>query len=256
MGKPEHSTAPEPIEAITFDVTRTLIHPPRLADIYSEVLARHGIQAAPAELESVIPRVWQELSCRVDLRHDRFSRHPGGDQGWWHRFLIRVCRHLEVATPSRFATAELFARFARAEAWEVYADVVPTLSALRAMPLRLGVVSNWDRRLPRLLASLDLDRWFDTVVFSADCGVEKPHPLIFERCLEQLGVAPARAVHVGDRALEDVEGAEGAGMRALRVDRQAAGTDRQAANANLRRLLEPLLPETIDVTPGDRRARR
>ena len=225
MGKPEHSTVPAPIEAISFDVTHTLIHCPRLVEIYSEVMVRHGLDAAPADIRRVIPRVWQELSCRTDPRVDRFTRHRGGERGWWHRFLERVCQHLEIAPPTRFASAELFDRFAKAESWEVYPDVVPVLEALAAKPTRLGVVSNWDHRLPRLLERLGLDRFFDAVVYSSACGVEKPHPLIFEHCLHELGVAPERAAHVGDHALEDVEGAEGAGMRALRIDRREGSDD-------------------------------
>lgn len=234
MGSEEHSIDPAPVAAVTFDVTHTLIHSPRLAEIYSSALARHGIRAAPADVERALRRTWQEVSCRVDPRRDRFTHAVGGARGWWHRFLTRLCQHLEAPPPTRFATAELFDRFARADAWEVYPDVVETLSALAASGLPLGVVSNWDRRLPQLLARLGLDAFFDAVVTSSDCGVEKPHPLIFERCLRQIDVEPRHAVHVGDHALEDVEGARGVGMQAVRVDRRAPGP-------GLRRLLAPLL---------------
>lgn len=234
MGSPEHSTDPAPIEAVTFDVTRTLIHCPHLAEIHSVVLARHGIRASPADFELVLPRVWQELSCSVDPRQDRFTRHRGGERGWWHHCLTRMCQHLETAAPSRFASAELFDRFARADAWEVYADVFPTLETLVERGLRLGVVSNWDHRLPKLLERLGLHVFFDAVVYSSACGVEKPHPLIFEQCLRRLDVEARCGVHVGDQGLEDVEGARGAGMRAVRIDR---GESRPG----LRQSLDPLL---------------
>ena len=233
MTKPEHSTVPEPVEAVTFDVTYTLIHCPRVAEIYSEVLARHGLAAAAADIRHVIPRVWQELSCRTDPRYDRFARHQGGERGWWHRFLERMCLLLELATPTRFASAELFDRFGRAESWEIYPDVVPALEALSGVGLRLGVVSNWDHRLPRLLERLDLDRFFAAVAYSSACGVEKPHPLIFESCLRELGVGAERAIHVGDRALEDVEGARGAGMRAVRIERQEGSSDLRSLLAGM-----------------------
>ncbi len=225
MGSGEHTTRAAPVEAVCFDVTHTLIHCPRVAEIYSEVLERHGIAAAPADLRQVIPRAWQELSCRIDPRRDRFSLHPRGERGWWHRFLERVCLLVEAPPPSRFASAELLDRFARASAWEVYPDVVPVLEMLRSAGLRLGVVSNWDHRLPKLLDRLGLSRFFDAVVYSAACGVEKPHPLIFERCLRALEVAPGRAIHLGDHPLEDVEGAAGAGLEAIRVDRRRPDTD-------------------------------
>ncbi len=57
MGRSEHSTRAAPIEAVCFDVTHTLIHCPRLAEIYSEILERHGIDAEPEDIRRVVPRV-------------------------------------------------------------------------------------------------------------------------------------------------------------------------------------------------------
>lgn len=208
--------------AITFDVTRTLIHSPRLIEIYREVLARHGIEAPAAEVRRLMPVVWQELDCRAEVGRDRFSAHPEGPRGWWRRFLERLCEHLGAPSPSPFAAAELYHRFGRAEAWEVYPEVSAALAALARLGLRLAVVSNWDERLPPLLDDLGLGRRFDAVVYSAAVGVEKPDPRIFLHALERLGVAPEDAVHVGDSAREDVEGALAAGMEALHLVRPGA----------------------------------
>lgn len=208
--------------AITFDVTRTLIHSPRLIEIYREVLARHGIVTPAAEVRRLMPVVWQELDCRAEVGRDRFSAHPEGPRGWWRRFLERLCEHLGAPSPSPFAAAELYHRFGRAEAWEVYPEVSATLTALARLGLRLAVVGNWDERLPPLLDDLGLGRRFDAVVYSAAVGIEKPDPRIFLHALERLGVAPEDAVHVGDSAREDVEGALAAGMEALHLVRPGA----------------------------------
>ena len=209
--------------AATFDLESTLIHAPDRVEIYRQVLARHGITVAAGDLRRELGWVWKELSCLADPRRDRFRSHSGGARGWWYRFLVRVCERLEVTEPSRFAGAELFHRFTRAESWRVYPDVIPTLEALRAAGLRLGLISNWDERLPHLLEDLGLMGYFDAVEFSSGCGCEKPHPRIFERCLKRLGVPPARALHLGASALEDVEGALALGMRALHIERRAHG---------------------------------
>jgi putative hydrolase of the HAD superfamily len=103
---------------------------------------------------------------------------------------------------------------------------VPALLAeLHGLGLRLAVVSNWDPRLPGLLERLHLARWFDAVVYSSAVGVEKPDVRIFRHAVDQLGVSPAAALHVGDARLEDVEGAEAAGLRALLLDRRGTGGD-------------------------------
>ena len=98
--------------------------------------------------------------------------------------------------------------------------MIPTLGALEAAGLRLAVVSNWDRRLPDILAGLELSGYFSEVVVSASEGIEKPASAIFHRALERLGVLPERALHVGDSPVEDYLGAEMAGLSAALVDRR------------------------------------
>ncbi|MEO8505106.1 MAG: hypothetical protein ABI609_14495, partial [Acidobacteriota bacterium] len=61
------------LRAVSFDVTRTLIHSPRLGAIYSEVLLRHGMTVETAEVERLVPVVWQELACSVPSGADRFA---------------------------------------------------------------------------------------------------------------------------------------------------------------------------------------
>ena len=213
------------LRAVTFDVTHTLMHCPRLGEIYADVLGRHGVRVPPDEAGRLVRLVWQEMACVADPARDRFTSHPEGPAGWWKRFLERLCEHLGVPPPSRFAAAELFARFARADSWEVYPDVRVTLAALREQGLKLGIVSNWDHRLPELLDRLRLAPLFDALVYSSDVGVEKPDPRIFEAALRRLEVPPGAALHVGDGRLEDVEGAQAVGMRALHLTRGRGAGD-------------------------------
>ncbi|HTQ78403.1 MAG TPA: HAD-IA family hydrolase [Thermoanaerobaculia bacterium] len=208
-----------PIQAVTFDVTHTLIHSPRLGEIYAEVLVRHGIRTTAEEAGGLVRRVWQEFACAADPGHDRFRAHADGARGFWQRFLARMAEHLEVPTPSRFAAAELYHRFSTPEAWEVYPEVPGVLAALREQGLRLAVISNWDERLPELLARLELAPFFDVLVYSSEVGVEKPDRRIFAEALRRLGVEPRATLHVGDSPLEDVEGAIAAGMEAVRLER-------------------------------------
>ncbi len=212
------------LRAITFDVTGTLIHSPRVAEIYAEVLRRHGLETTAEQVHDFLPVVWQEMECRTELGVDRFLAHPGGARGWWRDFLNRLCEYLETEAPSRFAAAELYHRFSQASAWEVYPDVRESLSRLQQdMGLSLAVVSNWDDRLGRLLTHLGLTRYFDAIVFSAALGVGKPDPRIFRYALELLDVAPGSALHVGDDRRLDVEGAVAAGMHALHLVRSGSG---------------------------------
>jgi putative hydrolase of the HAD superfamily len=211
------------IEAVTFDANRTLFAPRSAGAEYARVLARHGVELPERELGAAIAEAWAQLACAADPARDRFGAHAGGARGFWRHLIERAVELAGGERPSPFAAAELYERFAGAGPWQVYDDVRPALAALAGAGLRLAVISNFDERLPRLLESLDLAAPFEVIVWSQAAGVEKPHPRIFEVAIERLGVAPARALHVGDRVREDVEGALGAGMAALRIDRAGGG---------------------------------
>jgi putative hydrolase of the HAD superfamily len=214
------------LEAVTFDVTHTLLECPALGEQYAAVLARHGIEVDSRDIETAIPLVWQELACSAEPSRDRFASHQfhgGGARGFWRRFVERTCALVGADRPSPFAAAELFDHFARAEAWQIADGAAELLAELKRRGLKLGVISNWDERLPTLLERLDIGRFFDATIVSSLVGVEKPHPRIFETALTALGVEAARALHVGDNRIDDLEGASAVGMRALLLSRQGEG---------------------------------
>jgi putative hydrolase of the HAD superfamily len=107
-------------------------------------------------------------------------------------------------TPAQYVGALEFA---------VLPGVRESLRLLRGHGLALGVVANWDFSLHEHLRRHGLRSWFDAVVVSAEVGLRKPDPAPFLAALEQLGVEPARAVHVGDHPPDDEAGARAAGMR-------------------------------------------
>lgn len=189
------------------------------------MLSRHGVEADADQLERLISLVWKELDCSAVLGHDRFTSHPQGARGFWGRFLERVLEHLGASELSPFAAAELYARFGRAEAWEIYPEALPALDRLAGSGLKLGAIANWDERLPALLERLDLAGRFDTVVYSSEVDSEKPDPRIFRIALDRLMVPAEEVLHVGDRRREDVEGAIAVGMHALLLDRRRGQGD-------------------------------
>ena len=63
------------------------------------------------------------------------------------------------------------------------------------------------------------------VIDSAQVGAEKPDARIFRAALDAVGVAPDRAVHVGDSVWFDVQGALAAGLNAFHFDPYGLCTD-------------------------------
>jgi putative hydrolase of the HAD superfamily len=54
-------------------------------------------------------------------------------------------------------------------------------------------------------------------------GATKPDPAIFAAALRLAGCEPGEALHVGDSEVEDLEGAQAAGIRALMIRRDGGG---------------------------------
>jgi HAD superfamily hydrolase (TIGR01509 family) len=105
------------------------------------------------------------------------------------------------------------ADFARAYpyAFRTLPGAAETVEALAARGLALAVVTNWDHGVHEQLRRHGLEEHFRTVVVSAEIGARKPDVRPFGVALDRLGVAPERAVHVGDDA-SDERGAAVAGL--------------------------------------------
>ena len=87
---------------------------------------------------------------------------------------------------------------------------------------RLGMISNdlseWSMYL-RAKFALDM---FEVTVISADVGIRKPNPEIYERFVNDADVIPERCVFVDDRA-KNLKPASDIGMRTVRFARETDG---------------------------------
>lgn len=209
--------------AVLLDVGGTLIEcRPSAPEVYARVLSAHGPTVTADEVAPAYRRAWKDMTQAHPPGLDRYHTLKGGERAWWGAMLRQVLEEISHPAPWRPVLEELFEAFSEPSLWRVFEEVPEVLSWLRQRGLRLGVVSNWDSRLPALLQRLGLDGYFDEVLVSALEGIEKPAPTIFLRASERLGVDPSSCVHVGDSPLDDVRGAESAGIDAVLVDRWAS----------------------------------
>ncbi|HVB79976.1 MAG TPA: HAD family hydrolase [Candidatus Binataceae bacterium] len=81
---------------------------------------------------------------------------------------------------------------------------------------RVALATNRSATTHGLIDHLGLEGVFDAVASARDKVRPKPAPDIVRLCLERAGVAPARAVYVGDSQI-DVDAASGAGAHFLGV---------------------------------------
>lgn len=90
---------------------------------------------------------------------------------------------------------------------------------------RVGLVTNGGRPAQEeKLDALGLHDAFETVVYAGDMTPPKPDPAPFHHALDDLGATADRAVHVGDSLSADVAGARAAGLGAVWVPHEDAGT--------------------------------
>jgi putative hydrolase of the HAD superfamily len=201
---------PQPIRAILLDALGTLVRFEPPAPLLRAALQQRGVEVSEAAAEAAI---------RAEIAYYRAHLHEGRDAASLADLRERSA---EAMRPVLGVDGPLTDALLAALRFHAYPDAPPALRALQARGLRLVVVSNWDVSLHARLEETGLAALVDGAVASAELGVAKPDGAIFAHALELAGVPPAAALHVGDSAREDVEGALAAGLRAVLVVRDGA----------------------------------
>ncbi len=97
-----------------------------------------------------------------------------------------------------------------------YSGLQETLRSLKGEGWRLGIVTNGRSEFQRrTISALHIEQFLDVIVVSAECGLRKPDPAIFQRALHELDCHATDSWFVGDDPDADVKGATDAGMQAI-----------------------------------------
>lgn len=96
---------------------------------------------------------------------------------------------------------------------------VDVLKKLKEKGYILGAVTNGVSSLQNTkLDTAGIRELFDVVVVSGDIGIYKPDRRIFDEAARRAGVENERVLFVGDHPINDIKGALGAGMKAIRMN--------------------------------------
>ncbi len=157
--------------------------------------------------------------------------------------MLLAARPQAGAASVEVAPAALARRYREAyeAAWRPVPGAAPLVEALRRAGVLLVIVTNNVTSEQRLkLDRCGLSPYVDALVTSEDVGATKPDVQIFAAGLQAAGAAAGDAVMIGDSWATDVDGALGAGLRAVWLNRTGSRAPRDAARVTEIRSLEPL----------------
>lgn len=231
--------APRP-RVVFFDVGMTLLHTdPPIAQIYQQEACAAGWSVTLAEMQGAIELQWHRFALPYFLHSKSRVTSQAEEDELWRELNRRVAAALDQRRASSDWIDRVEARLGEPSSWRLYADARPALERLEELGVRLGIISNWDGRLRRILREHDLIRHFEHIQISVETGYRKPHPVIFLRALRAMRVRASEAWHVGDNEFDDVHGASALGVRAFRIERAArAATAREVRGERVQSLLE------------------
>jgi HAD superfamily hydrolase (TIGR01662 family) len=217
-----------PVLAVLFDVDFTLIYPGPMfqGEGYRVFCERYLIDVNPARFDAAVASASSILDdAPKDAAYDAeifiaYTRHIIEQMGGRER----------AGSPGSLdaCAREIYTEWAANQHFELYDDVPAVLRELTKAGIRVGLISNSHRCLDSFQSHFELREHVAAAVSSADHGFMKPHPSIFQAALDQLGVAPAESVMVGDSVNHDIEGALSAGMRAVLLRRGEGAAPRAA----------------------------
>jgi putative hydrolase of the HAD superfamily len=202
-----------PLKAVLFDLGLTLIRTASFPEIYRRILFRFGVTVSIDDIVSAQKETETEFDTAT---YDENRR-----KEFWTEYNASLLEKLGVKENTVFLAEQIDKLWWECSHLEAYSDVEPTLSALKAKGLKLGLISNgFKQDLDHVLGELGLEKWFDTVACIESCNCAKPDKQIFLYALDKLEVKPSEALFIGDSVEQDYEGAMNVGIRSYIIDRE------------------------------------
>jgi HAD superfamily hydrolase (TIGR01549 family) len=199
------------IKALLLDAGGTIVFPNfwRIA----KELARDGIQADPEALMRAEAKVRFELDRHEIILADTDSQR-------WNQYLKSLFDAVGVdVSKIPAATLRRLKEYQdQHNLWDFVPDDIPEALDILGARLRLGVVSNANGTVRKLLTRLGLAGRFEAIVDSFEEKIEKPDPRIFQIALDRMRLSASETAYVGDLYNVDVVGARKAGLYPFLLD--------------------------------------
>lgn len=205
-------------QAVFFDIGGTLLFAdPTVPEVFTRVANRRGHGITVRDVEPCMQQVDEYYESEYLRDGDFWCVHERAVQIWLDMYTL-MADYCGIRSDTGLPQA-VYDEYLNPDNWSLFRDAPACLKGLKRRGFKLGVISNWDASLENLLRSMGYLPYFDEVIASAAVGCRKPGKAIFEIALERMDVDPSEAVHVGDLPEADGEGAAGAGIRPIIIDR-------------------------------------
>jgi HAD superfamily hydrolase (TIGR01509 family) len=199
---------------VLFDWGDTLFHAPHAAGVIASFARSSGRQVSHERAARMWDEIWAAGKTPEEIAKGR-DLSPAAHRRVWMDLFGR----LDAEIPG--VSQALYDGVMDPRSWVPYADTRPTLEAVRARGLKVGVVSNVPADLRPVFTRHGLADLVDSFMHSFEVGAEKPDPAIFLAAAKSLGVKPEETLMVGDHEVD--RGAERAGMRVLILPEDFSG---------------------------------
>lgn len=210
---------PRPLDAIFFDVDDTLYSTTEFARLAQQ----RAIEAmCAAGLRVPFETARDELS-------EVIAEFSSNDSHHYEKLLQRLPPEAVRGVNPALVVAAGVVAYHETKVGQLrpFPEVHDVLAALHGAGVMLGAItSGLAVKQAEKLVRLGVLRYLrpDAVFITEQVGMAKSNPRLFERACKDVGVAPARAMYVGDRPVDDVEGPRRAGL----VTVLRAGTGKHA----------------------------
>ncbi len=207
------------LRAIFFDAAGTLFDAREpVGRTYARIARKHGLDAPDEAVTAGFRRAFGSSGGLAFGPGHEAAELRRMERRWWSELVRRSFAGLGEFDDFDAFFDELFAYFAAPEHWEPMPEATEVLSRLKQGGFKLGIISNFDYRLLRILEGLGLASYFDSITISSEAGFAKPAGEVFAAAIGRLGVKGSEAIHVGDSEHMDFHGARKAGMAAILIE--------------------------------------
>ncbi len=195
-----------------------------VGEIYQQYALKYGVKADASLLDLAFIESFKSAPPLAFLATELATLEEQ-EFNWWKNVVRATFLKLNLLEEFDSFTdffSDVYNYFAIKDPWFVFPDVVPALNRWQSKGIELGVISNFDTRLNKILKALELTQFFTSVTISSEAGFAKPDPNIFEIALNKHGVTAKQAWHIGDSSIEDYQGAKRVGISAFCLNRDTS----------------------------------